>query len=113
MDKNEILKQHNIINHMIDIITKSFSPEKILLFGSRARGEEIIDSDVDLLVIMNIDKKDKRKIKQQMYCKLSGIGLSKDIVVVTPVEVEKYKNIIGTVIYPAIQEGKVLYEKAS
>jgi hypothetical protein len=43
--------------------------------------------------------------------KLAGIGLPKDVIVVTAEEVEKYCDVVGTLIYPALREGKVLYER--
>ena len=42
---------------------------------------------------------------------LAGAGLPKDLIVVTPEEVERYRDIVGTIIYPALREGKVLYER--
>ena len=42
---------------------------------------------------------------------LRGIGLAKDVIVVTPEEVERDKNLVGTIIRPALREGKVLYER--
>jgi uncharacterized protein len=37
--------------------------------------------------------------------------MPKDIIVVTPEEVEQYKDVVGTLIYPALREGKVIYER--
>ena len=102
-----------IFDTMVERITLCCSPEKILLFGSYARGDATEDSDIDLLIIMDVPKASKRKWKQQLYYNLAGIGISKDIIIVTPNEVDRYKNIIGTIIYPALLEGKVLYEKVS
>lgn len=103
----------NMIDLMVTKILNSLSPEKILLFGSTAQGNAKEDSDVDLMLIMNVDRSEKRKLKRQMYCELSGIGISKDIVIVTPEEVKKYKDVVGSVIFPAMRHGKVLYEKVS
>lgn len=101
-----------IITRMVSLIARRFQPEKIILFGSYARGDADADSDADLLVVMR-NVNDKRKKKQEMFCLLSGIGLPKDIVIATPEELWKYGNIVGTIFYPALREGKILYEKAS
>ncbi len=108
-DKSTIQK---IIGHMVKRIVGHFKPDKIVLFGSYARGQEGPDSDVDLLIIMPVQGS-KRKKSVEIYKLLAGMGLPKDIIVVTPDEVEKYRDTPGTVIQPALSEGKVLYERAA
>ena len=107
------MRKETILKNIVNIITDCCSPEKVFLFGSYARGDATENSDIDLLVVMNIPKLSKRKWKQQLYYNLAGIGISKDIIIVTPDEIEKYKDIAGTVIFPALREGKLLYEKVS
>lgn len=99
----------NIIRHMVQKIVSSMAPEKIILFGSHARGTATPDSDVDLLVVFpRVVSRRHQAVK--IYKLLAGMGLSKDILVVTSEELEKYKDVPGTMIYPALKEGKVLYE---
>lgn len=98
------------IKKMVVRIVREFQPEKIILFGSHATGTAGPDSDADLLVVMKL-KGSRRKKAIEMDMALAGIGLPKDLIVVTPEEVERYRNIVGTVIYPALREGKVLYER--
>lgn len=99
------------IKKMVRRIVEGFDPEKIILFGSHAKGMAGPDSDADLLVVMKV-RGSKRKKAVQIGVKLAGMGLPKDVIVVTPEEVEKYRNIVGTVIYPALREGKILYERS-
>jgi predicted nucleotidyltransferase len=106
------IKVRETIHEMVRRIVVGFSPEKIILFGSHARGNIDTDSDVDLLVVMHVSGS-KRKKAAEIDRALYGTGLPKDVIVVTPEEVEKYQNIVGTVIYPALHEGKVLYERRS
>ncbi|MDD3926589.1 MAG: nucleotidyltransferase domain-containing protein [bacterium] len=89
-------------------IAERFKPEKIILFGSMARGEATCDSDVDLLVIVS-EADDKRSLRIEMRRSLNGLGLSKDIIVMTSEEFEKKRSIPGTIAYPADREGKTLY----
>ena len=103
---------YKIIQKMVSLITKNFHPEKIILFGSYARGDAGPDSDADLLIVMNSGK-NRRLRKIEILSNLAGIGLPKDIIIVTPEELEKYADEIGTIVYPAVREGKILYEKAS
>lgn len=101
-----------IVQTMVDKIVASAEPNKILLFGSEAKGTAGPDSDVDLMVIMHV-KGSKRDTRIKLRNLLHGIGCPKDIVVVTPEEAEKLKDIQGTIVRLALKEGKVLYEKAA
>ncbi|MEK7404304.1 MAG: nucleotidyltransferase domain-containing protein [Acidobacteriota bacterium] len=101
-----------VIEEMVRRIVESFRPEKIILFGSYARGTAGPDSDVDLLVVAAASGA-KRKLAVQIYRVLAGVGLPKDVIVVTLEEVEKYRDLPGTVIWPALREGKVLYERTA
>lgn len=96
------------IDKMVHRIVKKFKPEKIVLFGSYARGTPTRDSDVDLLVIMPISGS-KREKRIEIGVALHDIRIPKDIIVATPDEVERRKNLVGTIIRPALEEGKVLY----
>jgi predicted nucleotidyltransferase len=91
-------------------IIENFNPEKIILFGSYAYGQPTADSDMDLMVIMNTEEKPHKRAVSLRKA-LKGIGIPKDIIVKTPEEFERFKDIVGTIIYPAAHKGKVLYER--
>ncbi len=101
-----------ILKEMVRRIVKVADPEKIILFGSHATGHARPGSDVDLLVVTRHGKT-KREQAATLYEILWDVGMSKDIVVVRPEEFEEYQDVIGTIIYPAVHEGKVLYERAA
>lgn len=106
------MNAQKIIGKMVRKIVKKFDPVQVILFGSYARGTAGPDSDVDLLVVMPVKgSRDEKCVEIRLA--LRGMGLSKDIVLVTPDEVHKYRNIIGTIIYPAFREGKILYERSA
>lgn len=98
------------IQEMVRRIVAGFDPEKIILFGSQARGDAGPDSDVDLLVVMDTDS--KRRTAVDIAVKLHAMGVPKDIVVITPAEFERRKDISGSIAYPAHHEGRVLYERS-
>jgi len=100
-----------MISKMVNRIVEHFDPEKIILFGSHARGEAGSDSDVDLLVVMPI-RGSKRKKMVEIGVALHDIPLAKDIIVTTPEDFEWRKEIVGTIERPAAREGKVLYARA-
>jgi predicted nucleotidyltransferase len=98
------------IDEMVRRIVERFAPEQIILFGSHARGTARSDSDVDLLVVMSVAGS-KREKQIELRCALHDISVAKDIVVATPEEVERRRNIVGTIIRIALREGKVLYDR--
>ncbi|MFQ5829081.1 MAG: nucleotidyltransferase domain-containing protein [Candidatus Methylomirabilia bacterium] len=98
------------IQEMVRRIVERFHPERVILFGSHARGTAGPDSDADLLVVLR-DAAPKRAKVIDMYRLLARIGLPKDVILVTPEEVERYRDVCGTIIRPALLEGKVLYER--
>ena len=100
------------IQQAVARIVARFHPSKIILFGSAARGQAGPDSDADLLVVMPVNGS-KRQQAVQIDLALEGIPIPIDLIVVTPDEVEKYRDALGTVIREAVTEGKVLYEKAA
>lgn len=99
-----------MIREMVRRIVERFDPEQIILFGSHARGTAGPDSDVDLLVVMPVTGS-KREKQIAIRGVLHDIRIPKDVVVVTPDEVERQRNIVGTIVRPALREGKVLYER--
>lgn len=87
-----------------------FHPDRIILFGSYATGTADKHSDVDLLVICRV-KKDRKKLAFEMDMALWGLGMARDIVVLTPKEFDADKEIPGTVARYAWKEGRPLYER--
>jgi uncharacterized protein len=100
------------IAEMVRRIVERFAPERIILFGSYARGTAGPDSDADILVIMHLNGS-RRGTRLAIRALLRDIDLAKDIIVATPDEVELYRDQVGTLIRPALQEGRVLYERAA
>lgn len=108
----KLLDSATLIEEMVRRIVETWNPDQIVLFGSYARGTAGPDSDVDLLIVMALSE-ERRNIRLGIRRALSGMGLPKDIVVVTPEEIERYRECPGTVIRAALGEGKVLYERKS
>ena len=99
-----------LISVMVDRIVEQFQPNRIILFGSQARGDTNYSSDVDLMVVLE-HISNKHKTAVDIRRSLRDVPISKDIIVITPKEVEYYGDVIGTLAYEALQEGKVMYEK--
>ena len=101
------------IEEMARRIVQGFDPERIILFGSHARGTPDVDSDVDLLVVMDLNGETKRDREIAIRLALRGLGVPKDVVVVTPDEARMYADVVGTIVHPAMRDGRVLYQRAS
>jgi predicted nucleotidyltransferase len=106
--KGQLRSTQEKIGEMVRRIVKRFDPEQIILFGSHAKGTAGPDSDVDLLIIMPVSGS-KREKQIEIGVALHDIRIPMDITVATPEEVEKRKNLVGTIIRPALREGKVIY----
>jgi predicted nucleotidyltransferase len=91
-------------------LTSKFDLEKIILFGSQARGTANHKSDVDLLIITK-NIRNRLKLIDEMDISLEGLKLARDIIVVSDKEYESQKLIPGTISRYAFLEGKLLYEK--
>ena len=100
-----------ILDDIIRRIVEVAQPEKIILFGSAARGDMNRHSDVDLLIIKECAN--PLELMGQIYQNLHRVGAAVDAIVVTPQSVERYKDTHALVIKPALREGKVVYEAAS
>jgi len=94
---------------IIKRIVAEIHPLKIVLFGSRARGNAPAKSDVDLLVIAESTEPRYRR-SSRLYGALSTFPEPMDIMVYTPLEVDEWKTVPQAFVTTAIREGKVLYE---
>ena len=98
------------LDRVIQRVVAVAQPEMIVLFGSAARGEIGPDSDLDLLVVKS--GADAPDLMRDIYMGLIGVGTSVDALVVSPEDLERYRNSHGLVIREALGEGKVVYEAA-
>ncbi len=97
-----------VLDEIVRRIVEVAAPERIILFGSAARGDMGPHSDVDLLVIKT-GQFHQGRLTEAIYMNLIGVGQAVDVIVVTPEDVEQYRNSPALVIAPAIKEGKVIY----
>ena len=97
-----------VLKDIVARIVHVAKPQKIILFGSAARGKMGPNSDVDLLVVKS-GRFHRRRLVQDICMHMHGADEAVDVIVVTPEEVERYRDTPWLVIAPALKEGKVVY----
>jgi predicted nucleotidyltransferase len=104
------MQDAEIIQTIVSRITEAIHPQKIILFGSWARGERGPHSDIDILVIQ-----ESSQPRPQRYAQVRrlfwGMGLPMDILVYTPEEFARYQTVPGSFTNTVTQEGQVLYAR--
>jgi predicted nucleotidyltransferase len=101
----------SLINEVVERVLAASRPERIVLFGSRARGTASADSDIDLLVIERVPH--RRAHATRLRSVLRGLGVAVDVLVATPEDIERYRDAIGLIYGPALREGRTIYERPS
>ena len=91
-------------------IVEAAEPEKVILFGSTARGDAGPHSDMDFLIIKSASN--KRELSARIRRALYGVKAAVDLVVASPEDVERYKDSHALVIKPALKDGIVVYDAA-
>lgn len=100
----------NVIDKIINVILQVIVPDKIILFGSHARGEAGPDSDYDILVLLASNENELqigKKIYRNMINFDEPVGV--DIIVKSPEGLERNKNLFVSVVKEALNEGIVVY----
>ena len=103
-----------LLNRMVAAIVEAADPDRVILFGSRARGDARPDSDVDLIVIeaepFGPDRDRFDEINRLMRA-VGDLGVAKDVLVYSRDEVEYWRDSLNNVLARALREGRVLYER--
>jgi len=108
MTHNKLITQEQI-EHVAKIIIDNYHPEKIILFGSYAKGTPTQGSDLDIAVIKDSSLPQHQRPREiRKY--LRGICIPMDIFVYTKAEIEEWKDVKQAFITQILQTGKVVYE---
>mgnify|MGYP001774136830 CR=1 FL=1 len=113
--KGDVLKDP-VLQKIVEIIVKEFDPDKIILFGSRARGDYNEHSDYDILVLKEgLEDKLKREMEDRIRFRLMEENIYNfcdvDIIVQSPRKFRILRKYPYRIYYYIAKEGKVLYEK--
>lgn len=98
-----------VVDEMVRRLVARLAPERIYLFGSRARGDARPDSDYDLLVVVPERKGAGRAAEQSAYQVLTGLGVTKDVVVMTRAYFDWARAARASLPATVEREGQLLY----
>ena len=93
---------------MVERIVELVKPSLVIVFGSLARGEVGPDSDIDLLVVMPFAGS-RRASSARILRALALFDAPKDVMVVTPEEFNRLRDVADSLVYPAVREGRILH----
>jgi predicted nucleotidyltransferase len=111
-DEQPLAPPDEVLGEVVRRIVEAARPEKVVLFGSAARGNPSgPDSDLDLLVVKA--GAHRRRLAREIYRSLAGVGRAVDVVVVTPEDIERFGTSPALVVEPALREGQVVYDAAA
>ena len=99
-----------LVREIVRRIVDTAQPEKVILFGSRARGDARPNSDFDLLVIKQSDEPRYRR-SAPLYAALADLPVEVEVMVYTPEEVEEWSEVPQAFITTAVREGTTIYER--
>ena len=102
--------EQSTLDEIVRRIVEVAQPEKIILFGSAARGEMGPHSDLDFLIIKS--GADHWGLSRRIRRALWGVKAAVDLVIATPEDIERYKDSHALVYKPALREGTVMYDAA-
>jgi len=106
------MKDNQVLKLITECIVREYQPDKIILFGSWARGDAGEQSDIDLLVISDREERLPRyKRGLDVRLLLSQFQTPKDILFYTHKDVERWQDVPQAFINTVLREGRVLYER--
>lgn len=104
------ISRDTITDAVLTAVLSITRPERVVIFGSWARGDATPDSDIDVLVVTPFEGP-RHVVALSLLNRLADLLVPKDVIVLSPEEWKRKKDLPGTIAYPAVREGVVLYER--
>jgi predicted nucleotidyltransferase len=107
---DSMVASDSVLEQVTTTLVAKLHPIRIILFGSRARGDSNDSSDYDFLI--ELDTTLKRPYREiEVHRLFRERNWAMDVFVYTPAEVRANRDDVGTVVHMAEKEGRVLYER--
>lgn len=104
------LESIDLARTLVQPLKESFSPKRIVLFGSQAWGVPDAESDVDVYVVVPSSTATPLERAVQAHRAVGIVPFAIDIIVQTTAEFERYRNVQGTLQHRIANEGRIIYE---
>ena len=101
------------IQRAIQRIVEVAQPLSIILFGSYVRGQTGLNSDLDILIVVNEDVKNCRRESVRIRKALRDLSMPMDILVIRAQELRELVDVPGLIYSTIMKEGRMIYEKAA
>ncbi len=108
-DRESLLRGEPLLAEVVGRLAEAYTPERIYLFGSKARGEGGPDSDYDLLVVVGTSGEPPYRRAQRAQEILWGIWAAADVLVLTREEFEAGRSVPTSLAATVLAEGRCLY----
>lgn len=105
----QVFETYPVLAAMVERLVRAFHPERIYLFGSRARGTGLEDSDFDFFMVVPQSSLPRYRRDQAAFKELIGVGASKDILVWTHDEFDRQRTVLTSLPALVEREGLLLY----
>ena len=100
------------LQDIVDRVVERFDPERVILFGSYARGDARDDSDVDLLVVADTDLPPRQRY-HAVRGLLSDYPVAFDVFLKTPQEYRRWRSVVNHIVYFADKYGRIVHERSN
>ena len=111
-DGRDLLKRDPILQRIVEVIVREIAPDRIILFGSRARGDYKENSDYDILVLKEgVRPEERRRLEGRIYLSLRSLGVPVEIFVQDSGRYEELKDKWFLFYYNVEREGRVIYDR--
>jgi predicted nucleotidyltransferase len=102
----------DVPEELLRAVVSYFKPQRVILFGSRARGDAHEDSDLDLLVVVDDDTSPEKLTLEAGFRSALSFPRATDVIPCRAQTFDRRKKIVGTLCFTADGEGVVVYERA-
>jgi predicted nucleotidyltransferase len=101
------------VPQVVDDLIAARDPLQVILFGSVARGDDGPDSDIDVLVVLpRVDREKRHELMTELHRALT-VPAPVDVFVTDPDEMRRRRDVIGSMLYWPVREGRVMHDRAA
>ncbi len=104
-----LLQSDPVLAEILRRLVRAYDPERVYLFGSKARGDAGPDSDYDLVLIVPDDASRERLDCGRAYQVLWGTGTAADVLIWTRSRFDARKHVVASLPATVVREGKLLH----